>query len=176
MDHHAGQSTLEALHLGPGGQKGRTVYVYLCIIACEVHTTITPTNSWGNRGSAKLFNWPKDAEEGLKFTWIPGLEHRAWDSGNGGLLDPAYLPVSPRRQASLVGQPQLQVDLAFPLGSLRAVSQLSHHLSKVPLIFFHSSVGLYARDQVQWHLVRPRDQGTRPPLPLPFAFGVSGLA
>lgn len=97
-------------------------------------------------------------------------------TGNGGLPCPAYLPVSPRRQASLVGQPQLQVDLAFPLGWLGAVPQLGHHLSEVPLILFHSSVGLSSRYQVQWHLVRPRGQGARPSLPLPFALGVPGLA
>lgn len=97
-------------------------------------------------------------------------------TGNGGLPCPAHLPVSPRRQASLVGEPQLQVDLAFPLDWLGAVPQLGHHLSEVPLILFHSSVGLSSRHQVQWHLVRPRGQGARPSLPFPFALGVPGLA
>lgn len=113
---------------------------------------------------------------GLKLIRIQGLEHSVWDGGEGGLLCPAHLPVAPWGQAPLVGQPQLQIDFTFLLGWLGAVPQLGHHLPKVPLVLFHSSIGLYSRHQVQWHLMRPRSQGTGPPLPLPLAFGVPGVA
>lgn len=86
------------------------------------------------------------------------------------------LPVAPGRQAPLVGQPQLQVDLTLPSGRLGAVPQLGHHLPKVPLVFLHAGVRLRLGHQVQRHLVRPWSQGSRPPWPLPLAFGVPGLA